>query len=160
MAPHLRRTKSFPAPQVCHSKSKWRARNFRWHRKIKIDGYKIRERVMSFVAVSAAAGTLLALLRGRVLLVILASAALAIAVTSICLALGYQLGPSALVGFGSIAAVQASYLALGLTLDVFSFVDLIPEVQTAIGQQLRTEFEVPSDLPPKMARLVSLLEAA
>jgi hypothetical protein len=110
-----------------------------------------------FIVVSAAMGTLMAVLRGRVLLVILASAALAI--TTLCLMLGYQLGPSALVGFGSITAVQASYLALGVTLNLFSSAEF-SEVQGAIAQQLRTEFEVPTDLPPKMARLVSLLEAA
>jgi hypothetical protein len=111
------------------------------------------------IGVGAAVGTLLAVLRGRVLLVILASAALAIAITFLCLMLGYHLGPSALVGFGSIAAVQASYLALGLTLNLSSSVEF-NEVQGAIGQQLGTEFEVPTDLPPKMARLVLLLEAA
>lgn len=114
---------------------------------------------MFLIGVGAAVGTLLAVLRGRLLLVILASAALAIAITLLCLMLGYHLGPSALVGFGSIAAVQASYLALGLTLNLFSSVEF-NEVQGAIGQQLRTEFEVPTDLPPKMARLVLLLEAA
>jgi hypothetical protein len=132
-----------------------------WPREIDVRGVcEFEEGAVVFIAVGAAAGTLLAVLRGRVLLVILASAVLAIAVTSICLALGYQLGPSVLVGFGSIATVQASYLALGLTLHLFSSVDFIREAQGAIGQQLRTEFEVPTDLPPKMARLVTLLEAA
>jgi hypothetical protein len=111
------------------------------------------------IGVGAAVGTLLAVLRGRVLLVMLASAALAITMTLLCLLLGYHLGPSALVGFGSIAAVQASYLTLGLTLNLFSSVEF-NEVQGAIAQQLRTEFEVPNDQPPKLARLVLLLEAA
>jgi hypothetical protein len=115
---------------------------------------------MFLVVVGVAVGTLLALLRGHVLLVMVASATLAVAVTLVCLALGYQLGPSALVGFGSIAAVQASYLALGLTLHLFSSVDFMRESQAAIGQQLRTEFEVPSDLPPEMATLLLVLKAA
>ena len=83
---------------------------------------------MFLIGVGAAVGTLLAVL--RLLLVILASAALAIAITLLCLMLGYHLGPSALVGFGSIAAVQASYLALGLTLNLFSSVEF-NEVQGA-----------------------------
>jgi hypothetical protein len=112
-----------------------------------------------FVAVGAAVGTLLVVLRGRVSLVILASAVLAIAVTSTCLALGYQLGPSALVGFGSIAAVQASYLALGLTLDVFSSVDVFTEVRAAIGQHCAPNLRDRVDLPPEVATLVLVLEA-
>ena len=98
-----------------------------------------------FVAVGAAIGTLLALLRGRILLAILVNVFFAIVVALCGLLLGYHLGLSALVGFGCIAAVQVSYLALG---------------QAAIGQQLRAELEVPCDLPPEMASLVLRLKAA
>ena len=62
---------------------------------------------MAFVAVGAATGTLLALLRGRVLLVISVSAFFAIVVTLCGLLLGSHLGLSALVGFGSIAVVRS-----------------------------------------------------
>ena len=58
---------------------------------------------MVFVSVGAAIGTLLALLRGRVLLAILVNAFFAIVVALCGLLLGYHLGLSALVGFGSIA---------------------------------------------------------
>jgi hypothetical protein len=116
---------------------------------------------MAFVAVGAATGTLLALLRGRVLLMISVSTFFFAIVVTLCgLLLGYHLGLSALVGFGSIAAVQVSYLALGLTLDLFPSENFIPQVQAAIGRQLRTEIEVPCDLPPEMASLVLRLEAA
>lgn len=37
---------------------------------------------------------------------------------------------------------------------------LIPQVQTAIGQQLRAELEVPRTLSPDLARLVSQLSFA
>ena len=111
---------------------------------------------MVFVAAGAAVGTLLALLRGRVLLPILVNAFFAI-VVALC---GLLLGVSALVGFGSIAAVQVSYLALGLTLDLFPSKNVMPQVQAAIGQQLRAELEVPCDLPPEMASLVLRLQAA
>ena len=55
---------------------------------------------MGFVAVGAAVGTLLALLRGRVLLAILVNAFFAIVVALCGFLLGYHLGLSALVGFG------------------------------------------------------------
>ena len=115
---------------------------------------------MVFVAVGAAIGTLLALPRGRVLLAILVNAFFAIVVALCGLLLGSHLGVSALVGFGSIGAVQISYLALGLTLDLFPSKNFIPQVQAAIGQQLRTELEVPCYVPPEMASLVLRLEAA
>ena len=113
-----------------------------------------------FVAVGAAIGTLLALLRGRILVAILVNVFFAIVVALCGLLLGYHLGLSALVGFGCIAAVQVSYLALGLTLDLFPSDNVIPQVQAAIGQQLRAELEVPCDLPPEMASLVLRLKAA
>jgi hypothetical protein len=115
---------------------------------------------MAFTAVGAAIGTMLALLRGQVRLVILVSAFFAIIVTLCSLLLGYPLGLSALVGFGSVAAVQVFYVVLGLTLDLFPSENFMPEVQAAIGQQLRAEFEVPCDLPTEMASLVLRLEAA
>ena len=115
---------------------------------------------MVFVAVGAPIGTLLALPRGRILLAILVNAFFAIVVALCGFLLGYHLGLSALVGFGSIAAVQVSYLALGLTLDLFPSKNVMPQVQAAIGQQLRSEFEVPCDLPPEMASLVLRLQAA
>ena len=115
---------------------------------------------MAFVAVGAAIGTVLALLRGRVFLVILVSAPFAIVVALCSLLLGHQLWLSALVGVTSVAAVQLCYLVLGLTLDLFPAQNLMPQVQAAIGQQLRAELEVPRDLPHEMASLVMRLEAA
>ena len=115
---------------------------------------------MVFVAVGAPIGTLLALLRGRILLAILVNAFFAIVVALCGLLLGYHLGLSALVGFGSIAVVQISYLALGFTLDLFPSKNVMPQVRAAIGQQLRAELEVPCDLPPEMASLVLRLQAA
>ena len=115
---------------------------------------------MVFVTVGAPIGTLLALLRGRILLAILVNAFFAIVIAMCGLLLGYHLGVSALVGFGSIAAVQISYLALAFTLDLFSSKNVVPQVQAAIGQQLRAELEVPRDLPPEMASLVLRLQAA
>jgi hypothetical protein len=115
---------------------------------------------MTFATIGAAIGPMLALLRGQVPLVILASAFFAVIVTLGSLLLGYPLGLSALVGFGSVAAVQVFYLVLGLTLDLFPSENFMPEVQASIGQQLRAELEVPCDLPPAMVTLVLRLEAA
>jgi hypothetical protein len=36
----------------------------------------------------------------------------------------------------------------------------IPAIHTAIGEQLRSEIEVPRDLPPQLGRLVVQLQAA
>jgi hypothetical protein len=115
---------------------------------------------MAFVGISATVGALLAFLRGSVLWVTLASAFFVSVVTLYSLLLGYHLGTSALVGFGCVAAVQLSYLALGLSVDLFPSQNFIPQIQAAIGQQLGTEIEVPRELPPKMASLVLRLEAA
>jgi hypothetical protein len=115
---------------------------------------------MVFIAVGTAIGTLLALLRGGVLLVILVNAFFAIVVALCGLLLGYHLGLSVLVGFGSVTAVQVSHLAFGLALDLFPSKNFMPEVQAAIGQQLRAELEVPCDLPPEMTSLVLRLQAA
>jgi predicted histidine transporter YuiF (NhaC family) len=115
---------------------------------------------MIFVAIGAAAGVLLALFRGHVLLAIVASAFFAAVVALFGLWLGHSFVQSALVGCGSIAAVQLCYMALGLALEPFRAENYIPQIQDSIGQQLRAELELPRCLPPKMANLVAQLEAA
>ena len=55
---------------------------------------------------------------------------------------------------------QLVYLAVSLIADLTRSTRLIPHVQTAIGQELRAELEVPRDLPPQMARLVTQLSHA
>ena len=112
------------------------------------------------IALSGAIGTIIALLRGRVYWVVGASLIVALFVAACGVALGRSLGISMLIGFGAVAAVQACYVALGLTLEFFAAEEFIPEVQRAIAQQLRSEFELPHDLPTPLAKLVQTLQAA
>jgi hypothetical protein len=69
------------------------------------------------IALSAAIGTIIALLRGRVYLVIGSSAIFALVIAACGAALGHSLGISMLTGFGAVVAVQASYVALGFSLN-------------------------------------------
>jgi hypothetical protein len=69
--------------------------------------------------------------------------------------------------FGSIAAPQVTFMAVSLVHFVFRQYlarsrssKLIPQVHTAIGQQLRAELEVPRALSPDLDRLVSQLSLA
>jgi hypothetical protein len=67
--------------------------------------------------------------------------------------------------FGSIAAPQITFMAVSLTHFAFKrhlarTSKLIPQVQKAIGQQLRDELGVPRTLSPDLARLVSQLSFA
>jgi hypothetical protein len=58
---------------------------------------------------------------------------------------------------GSLGAVQLPYAAVGL---IFNFVRLravVPEMQSAIGQKLRAELEVPHTLTPELSSLVARL---
>jgi hypothetical protein len=115
---------------------------------------------MEFIACSAVIGAFLGLFRGRVVLVLFASAFTAIVVMACGLLLGHHLGVSLLTGLASVAAVQVSYASLSISLQLFSSQNFPSEVQAAIGQQLRAEFEVPRNLPPAMVRLVGQLRAA
>jgi hypothetical protein len=115
---------------------------------------------MVVIGISAAVGVVLGFLRSRVLWVTLISAFFAGVVTLYSFLLGYHSGPSVLVGFGCVAAVQLAYLALALITDLFRSDDLISQMQAAIGQKLCSELEVPGELTPEMASLVLRLEAA
>jgi hypothetical protein len=61
---------------------------------------------------------------------------------------------------GAIASPQLAYVATSLTIYLILSSRFVPTVQTAIGQELRTAFEVPRGLPPKMAALVRKLQRA
>jgi hypothetical protein len=112
------------------------------------------------IAFGGAIGTIVALLRGRIYLVIGASVIFALFVSVCGAALGHSLGISLLIGVAAITAVQASYVALGVALEFFAADNLIPEIQQAIGRQLRSEITPPRDLPPPLAHLVQQLWAA
>jgi hypothetical protein len=89
-------------------------------------------------------------------------------VLSLLLAVGVVLGGSvfhahlwaiAADAFGSIVALQFSYLAVGLTSQLVLPKRMIPQTQIAIGRMLRAELEVPRRLPSKLCALVAQLEA-
>jgi hypothetical protein len=94
------------------------------------------------------------LLRGRVYLVMGASAIFVLVIAACDASLGHSLGISMLTGFGAVVVVQASYVARGLALELFAAENFIPEVQHAIGRQLRSEFKPPCDLPAPLVNLV------
>jgi hypothetical protein len=62
--------------------------------------------------------------------------------------------------FGSIALPQFTFVAVSLTNHLTRRTRLIPQIRTAIGQQLRAELEVPRNLPPDLAALVTRLSHA
>ena len=76
--------------------------------------------VSVLIAFSAAIGSIIALLRGRVYLVMGASIIFALVIAACGAALGHSLWISILTGFGAVVAVQACYVALGLALERFA----------------------------------------
>jgi hypothetical protein len=104
--------------------------------------------VSVLIAFGTATGTIIALLRGRVYLVMVASVIFPLVITACGPALGHSLGISVLTGFGTVVAVQASYVALGLAIELLAAENFIPEVQDAVGR-LRSEFKPPLDLPAR-----------
>jgi hypothetical protein len=76
------------------------------------------------------------------------------------IAFGSHPGVIAAEVFGSIAAPQFAFMAVSLADHYIRSTRLIPQVQAAIGRQLRTELEVPRSLPPELAALVTQLARA
>jgi hypothetical protein len=66
--------------------------------------------------------------------------------------------------FGCIAVPQFAFVAVSLTDHLVRRTirrrRLTPQVRAAIGQQLRTELEMPRSLPPELATLVTQLAHA
>jgi hypothetical protein len=115
---------------------------------------------MAFIVVSAAIGALCALLRHRVFMMLVLSALLAPVVTLIGFGLHAHPWLIAAQTLGAIVALQFVYVAVGLTLHLVRFGQLIPHVQTAVGDRLRAELEVPRGLTPELSVLVAQLPSA
>jgi hypothetical protein len=115
---------------------------------------------MVFVALGAVAGTVLAVRRCPFFLLVPIVGFLAVGALLFGIIHGSQPGTIGVEVLGSLAAPQLVYLAVSLTADLTRSTRLIPQVQTAIGQELRAQLEVPGDLPPQMARLVTQLSHA
>jgi hypothetical protein len=59
----------------------------------------------------------------------------------------------------AVSAMQMTYVVVALSLQFRSTSSMLPSVQTAIGRQLRVEFEVPYILPGELSVLVSRLNS-
>ena len=119
-----------------------------------------RCRVMMFVAFGVAAGVLCAFLRYPPISLAAICALLALGAVLTGIVLGTHPGVIAVEVFGSIAVPQFTFVAVSLTNHLTRRTRLIPQVRAAIGQQLRAELEVPRDLPPDLAALVTQLSHA
>ena len=84
-------------------------------------------------------------------------ALLAVGVVLMGIASGTYPGVIAAEVFGSIAAPQFAFVAVSLTDHLIRSFRLIPQVQAAIGRQLRAELEAPRSLPPELDALVTQL---
>ena len=115
---------------------------------------------MAFIVVGVAIGVLSALLHHRVYMMLVLSALLGPVVALIGFGLHAHPWVIAAQTLGSISALQFMYLAVGLTLHLVRFRKLIPHAQTAIGDRLRAELEVPRGLTPELSDLVARLEAS
>ena len=115
---------------------------------------------MMFVAFGVAAGVLCAFLRYHPISLAAIGALLAAAVLLTGIVFGTHPGVIAVEVFGSIAVPQFTFVAVSLTDHLTRRTRLIPQIRTAIGQQLRAELEVPRNLPPELAALVTELSHA
>ena len=112
---------------------------------------------MIFVMFGIAAGVSFAFLRYPFLPLPPIGVFLAVGAVLMGLASGTHLGVIAAEVFGSIAAPQFAFVTVSLTDHLIRSSRLIPQVQAAIGRQLRAELEAPRRLPPELAALVTQL---
>ena len=112
---------------------------------------------MTFVMFGVAAGVSLAFLRYPFLPMPPIGVLLAVGAVLMGIASGTHPGVIAAEVFGSIAAPQFAFVAVSLTDHLIRSSRLIPQVQAAIGRQLRAELEAPRSLPPELAALVTQL---
>jgi hypothetical protein len=115
---------------------------------------------MAFVILAVVIGVSCALLRCRVLTMLVLSTLIAVVAILGGTILHAHPWMIAAGVFGSVTALQFMYVAVGLTLDLVRFRKLMPHVQTVIGRRLRAELEVPHSLPPELSALVAQLQAA
>jgi hypothetical protein len=114
---------------------------------------------MTFVFLGLAAGGTCALLRYQVFTmlatcVVVAAGATFVGVVS-------QTPAWAIVAsvVGALAALEFTYVAVALTRHLVQSRRQLPQVQAAVGKQLRAELELPYDLPLKLDALIGRLPA-
>ena len=115
---------------------------------------------MAFIIFGVAIGALCALLRYPVLVMVPLSASLAVATVLNGIITHAHPGVIAIEVFGSVAASQFLYASVSLMHHLVRSRKLVLEVQAAIGQELRTELEVPRNLSPELSALVTQLQLA
>jgi hypothetical protein len=106
---------------------------------------------------SIAVGALCALLRCRVHVTLAVSALGAAGATGSGVIFHDHLWIVVAESFGFIIALQFSYVAVGLMLQYFRFRAVIPQMRASIGQNLKTELEIPHSLPLELSLLVAQL---
>ena len=119
---------------------------------------------MMFVVLGVAAGVLCAFLRYPFFSLAAVGALLATGAVLAGIVLRAHPELIAVEVFGCIAVPQFAFVAVSLTDHLVRRTirrrRLIPQVRAAIGQQLRTELEMPRSLPPELATLVTQLAHA
>jgi hypothetical protein len=115
---------------------------------------------MAFIILGVAIGALCVFFRYPILMTLGLGGLLAVGAGLSGIALHIHPGLIAAEVFGSIAASQLTYVAIGLTQHLAQSRKLTLQVQAAIAQQLSTELEVPRSLPPEISRLVAQLRSA
>jgi hypothetical protein len=112
---------------------------------------------MAIFIIGIFVGAICALFRLRVFVVVPLSALFAI--SSILSGVISHANPwiTVIAVFGSFAAVQLPYAAVGLVLNFVRMRAVVPEMQSAIGHRLRGELDVPHTLTPELSALVARL---
>jgi phosphatidylserine decarboxylase len=128
-------------------------------------GYQTMVMIFVISGIAVAAGIGCVFVRYPVLLLTTVCPALAAGTLLSGIRFGASAGLIVVEVFGSIAAPQVTFMAVSLARFGFKRYlarssKLMPQVQTAIGQQLHAELEVPRTLSPDLARLVSQLSFA
>jgi hypothetical protein len=112
---------------------------------------------MMFVMFGIAAGISCALLRYAFLPVLPLGALLAAGAALVGIACASHPGVIAAEVFGSIAAPQFAFIVVSLADHYIRSKRQIPQMQWAIGRQLRAELKAPRTLPVELAALVTRL---
>jgi hypothetical protein len=130
-----------------------------------IQGGRVMVMVFVICGIAVAAGVGCAFVRYPVFLLLTVCPLLAAGALLSGIRFGTHAGLIAVDVFGSIAVPQITFVAVSLAgFAIRRYLArssrLMPQVQAAIGQQLRAELEVPRTLSPDLAHLVSQISFA